>query len=78
MKAGDFVRIKIEKESFDKGYTMRYSKDIYEIEAKKGQRYQLKDKEGLFYTNQLKRVEAPDDAEVPEVEPVVRTRERRG
>jgi transposase InsO family protein len=78
LKPGDFVRLKIEKESFDKGYTMRYSKEIYEIESKKGQRYKLKDYDGYFYTNQLKHVQAPDEQEEEvEPEPIIRNKRKK-
>lgn len=63
LRPGDNVRVKIEKETFDKGYLIKFSKKIYEIELKKGQRYKLKDKEGLFFNSQLKRVETPDEIE---------------
>jgi uncharacterized protein (DUF4415 family) len=48
LKPGQFVRIKIEKDLLEKGYSIRFSEDIYEIESKKGQRYQLKGKEVML------------------------------
>jgi hypothetical protein len=60
LKEGDKVRIKIEKDTFDKGYTMKYSKEVYAIESKVGARYKIEGK--LYYNNQLKRVNDIDDS----------------
>jgi hypothetical protein len=38
----------------------------------------LKDKEGLFYANQLESVAAADDTEIPQIEPVVQNKRTKG
>lgn len=59
MKKGDFVRIKIEKETFEKGYTEKYSRKIYQVEDVKGTQYLVNGK--YYYNNQLKKVNPPEE-----------------
>jgi hypothetical protein len=82
-KVGDYVRISLVKNKFEKGYTHNWSKEIFEISKVKLTdpiTYKIKDEhgevlEGSFYEQELQKSQAKD---VYVVEKVLKKRTRKG
>ena len=51
---GDYVRVKLKKKAFQKGYEVIYSRDIYQIESISGDRATLNDGQKVKFENLLR------------------------
>jgi hypothetical protein len=51
---GDYVRVKLKKKAFQKGYEVTYSRDIYQIESISGDRATLNDGQKVKFENLLR------------------------
>jgi hypothetical protein len=75
-KVGDYVRISKVKKTFEKGYTSRWSKEVYKIKSidtsQRPYTYELEDLKnetikGNFYTEELQKTDLKDFAVVEKV-----------
>ncbi|KAK3735990.1 hypothetical protein QZH41_006322 [Actinostola sp. cb2023] len=81
---GDQVRISKVKKTFEKGYTPNWSVEIFTVSERLPRKppvYRLKDQqgeplEGVFYGQEIQKVEKEDD--VYQIESVVKKRKRKG
>jgi len=65
----DHVRVLKRKQVFDRGYSVRYSKEIYTIKNIEGLWYELSNGK-RYREGDLQKVNEPKDAEVKEAEPI--------
>jgi hypothetical protein len=65
LQVGDKVRVKKRKETFEKGYTTRWSKEVFEVVEKHGFKYVLNDGRS-FTIDRLQKVKVPAAVSKPD------------